>query len=761
MITLIALSSTSCASKKRTYEVIKETDPWYEVTTFEVADQFPSDVYDYSYYETVGATSDAVYIKVDAEKIYPGDYSKLELEDYVNYYEQAILKYSFDGKLLEKTNYVSVKDGLITALENAWVSDGKLNVLQSVYDKDENSREFRLNGEKITIPDPSNNSYYKREVHIEDLFTTGGYKIFTLYTEDWNESTIVVERPDGSQYEPDFYSLFKYGFEGTYEVVPAGDGKIMIPVFLDNGMVYVLLDLESGQMNEVKGLYGSEEAYMLEHCNGKTLSRDFYGLNYVDIDSGKLIPIFDYSNVDESYYEIIETQTLYISDDAGEIILGGETYNDDVDGYRIMHLKRADRNPNAGKTQIILSLGEDAYPEYSDLKAATLYNRQNNPCFIKFVMPYNDQGEYKDVKADIILTSMPVASPSDSALYVDLAPYFDLNGQSFRDQYFMNAIDAAKTGDALYRMPLDIKASGIVTASSNVPKGQIGFTFDQYKKFVNDVCNGIDPVSRTPDFEMSKSDYFSTLFMNMSDIYIKDGKVDITGDEFRQLMLFVDEYGSDEGVDDTGIPGMVTEHNRSISEVEAELDSVLGGNKAEINGKLGAVYGNFYSFDNYLDRYERFGNEMGVYGLPSYDGRGPMTESEQFVSVSADTKYPDACADFVKLLISYDIQCLKESNPVNRDALRTVTEKKLEKYNSEIDRNLKYDPSLAKPKLTKDAVDKYIDILSSAYSGTNAGGAVHDILREESSSYFNGAKSMDDVIRVMQKRLQTVLDEAK
>ena len=41
------------------------------------------------------------------------------------------------------------------------------------------------------------------------------------------------------------------------------------------------------------------------------------------------------------------------------------------------------------------------------------------------------------------------------------------------------------------------------------------------------------------------------------------------------------------------------------------------------------------------------------------------------------------------------------------------------------------------------------------------GSAIESILMEESSSYFNGQKSMDDVITVMQKRLQTVLDEAK
>ena len=54
LVMLIALSSSSCSSKKKTYEVIKETDPWYEVTSFETDNLYPSDKYEYSWFEIVG-----------------------------------------------------------------------------------------------------------------------------------------------------------------------------------------------------------------------------------------------------------------------------------------------------------------------------------------------------------------------------------------------------------------------------------------------------------------------------------------------------------------------------------------------------------------------------------------------------------------------------------------------------------------------------------------------------------------------------------
>ena len=768
LVVLIALPSSSCSSKKKKYEVIKETDPWFEVTSFETDTLYPSDKYEYSWFEVVGATEDSVYLMAEASKHYDGDYKNLTDEQILQLFEQSILRFSYDGELLEKTNAISYENGKFRTVQKAWISDGRINLLERVIERngnEDNETGYLLNGEELTIPESS--WHVTGKTSISDIYTTNGYKVFSLYDNNWNRDFLVVVKPDGSQYEPDFSNIFQYGISYIGEMLPSENGKVIFQVVVQNELSYVKMDLATGEATELKGLYGSEDTYMLEYCNGKTISRDLKGLNSVDAESGTLKQIFDYSNVDESYYDVIDTQTLYVSDDGNDIILGGYVYDNSTfyssgETYKIMHLKRADRNPNAGKTIITMSLGEDSYPEYSDLYAAKIYNRQDNPCFIKFVMPYDDSGEYQDVNADILLLNYPVADPSDSSRYLDLAPYFNFGDASYKQEYFSNALDAAMSGSALYRMPLDISASGIITDVSNVPSGKQGFTFDEYKKFLNDKCNGIDPISKTKGYEMSKPEYFTKLFLNMSDVFIKDGKVNIEGEDFRNLMLFVDEYGSDVAAESDGLGfGYVTEHNRAITEVEAELDIALSGKSAEDQGKIGAVYGNFYSFENYLDRYKLFGSNICVYGLPSYDGRGPLTVSSEFVSISLDTKFPDACADFVKLLISYDVQCHKESNPINRKAMRYIAEKKLDYYNSSIDEESKSDLSVKKAKLGPEAIDKYEEILSSSYGGISAGSSIESILREESSAYFNGSKSMDDVIRVMQKRLQTVIDESK
>ena len=761
---LITLSSTSCASKKRTYEVIKETDPWYEVTSFEASSVYSSEEYEYSYFEKIGASEDSVYIMAQAQKNYSGDLKNLTDEQLAELYEQSILRFSYDGELLEKTDAFRYENGKFRSVQKAWISDGQLNILEQTMERNGKSKSYLLNGKEISIPETG--WHESEDTYIRDLYTTNGYTVFHTYDPEWDQDSIVVARPDGSEYQVYLSDVFQYGVNDYWDMIPAESGKVIFPVIVVNDLLYVQLDLATGKASELKGLYGSEDTYMLEYCNDKTVVRDFYGLSFLDPESGNISKILDYGSVDESFYDIIDTETLYVSDDGSEIILGGYTYDNtsmysSLDGYKIMHLKRADKNPNAGKTIITLSLGKDSYPEYSDLYAAKIYNRQDNPCFVKFVMPYDDSGEYQDVNPDILLICNPVIDPADSTRYLDLAPYLNLNDPSYKSDYFWNAIEASKSGDSLYLMPLDISASGVITSSSNVPDGKKGFTFDEYKKFLTDVCNGNDPISKTPGYLMSKPEYFTTLFMNMSDVYIKDGKVDLKGEDFRSLMLFVDEYGSDVGSNNDGLGfGYVTEHNRAITEIEAEIDGLVG-ETAEIDGKLGAVYGNFYSFENYIDRYRLFGSTLSVYGLPSYDGRGPQTVSSEFVCIADDTKFPEACAEFVKVLLSYDVQCHKESNPINRKATRYVAEQKLKAYNESIEIESQYDKSVKKAELSPDIIDKYEEILSSSYGGMSEGSAIEQILMEESSAYFNGQKSMDDVITVMQKRLQTVIDESK
>ena len=735
----------SCASKNKEYEVIKADDPWYECESFMVSDLYSKKDYEYISFNTIGTYDEFIFVSVDASKKIPKEERNLKDTDYLKYYEQSILKLSLQGELIEKTDYVNfTPEGYYRFLVNAWVSDGKLNTLEITLDT-ENGKyvDYYLNGELFTLPPVYNR--YDEPLRLTNMYTTGGYTICIINPK--YGQIISVESPDGSFYETYPSDVFNR-YVDLYGILQGSEDNIILFGYDDYEMVYASLNLKTGETTELTGLLGSFDT-QIDTASGKSISRDLTGFNFVNEQTGDLTKICEYSDINMPLDELIESQLLFISDSGDEIILAHEIYNSlGSFDYELVHLTKCDTNPNAGKTVLTLSNDDGAEPSNSDFYAMKLFNEQNASFFIKYVIPYDASGEYIDTEADILILSNPKADPSDSIKYVDLAPYLDINSEAFKEEFFTNAIDASMTGNSLYRVPLDISVSGIITASVNVPEGQVGFTYEQYLVFVDDICNGTDPLYNTPGYKMGKAECFTKLFLTMSDLYIRDGKVDLNNDNFRELISFVDEYGVDNEVpDETG-------HNSMVSDVVSSIEE----HNANLEGKLGAVYGTFYSFDRYIDCYEDYGEGLGIYGLPSPDGRGPQTVSTEFVSVMADSKYPEACAEFVKYIMSYEAQCKTNyANPINRKALMTITESELNYYNESVT-----DDGLPNTNpLSKETIAKYIDLMSSPYMGMNAGGNIEIILREESASYFSGSKSLDDVIPVMEKRIQTVIDENK
>jgi len=759
MAVLLAASSASCSSKDKISKVISKDDPWYECSSFDASAAFDPSEYENTYFETVGSTKDSIYLKADAHKYI--DYSKeMTEEEYLEYYEQYVLEFSFDGELLNKTLYhPEIVNGCYRGLLKAFISEGKLNVLEEEYNMTTGAARYFMNGEELSLPKEYFDEY--DFVNIEDIYKVSGYTVLKL-ARAWDDEFIIILRSDGTY---DYFAIDELVNNGsimfTGNFIPVDDVKFILPVYLSSyEEVYVSFDLETMKTEELQSLYGTTN-FMLEYVSGKTVVKDYKGLNFIDRNTGRLDPICEYCDIDMAMLNIVESQTLYISDDASEIILGYESY-DRSDamtsraGFTIAHLTRSASNPHAGKNLIILSNDSESllYEEY-DYMAIHLFNQSSSSCFIKYVIPLDETGRYKKVDADIIRSTDSYAEPADKEKYVDLMPYLGLNDGSYKQKYFANAIDASKNGNALYRVPLNISATGILTASSNVPEGQHGFTFDEYIKFVDEVCNGTDPMTCSPDMSLNKSEYFTRLFMYMSDLFIKDGRVDLSGEEFRELLRFVDEHGKDDPEDYDNIYGP---HNQAVMEVIAEIDE----HNARLEGKYGAVYDNLYSFNSYIDCYRMYGEGLGIYGLPSVDGRGPMTMSTEFVFVSNTTAYPDACAEYVKILLSDEVQGMMYGNSINREVLRTKAEDQLNRYNDEESIQLRYGrPVTDADLIPSEAVDKYIEILSSSYGGISIGSSIEEILIEESSAYFNGSRAIDDVIPVMQNRIQTVINENK
>ena len=98
----------SCSSNNKEYSTVKEDDPWYECSSFNVSDLYPVEEYEYASFRTIGATEDIIYLMAIAERHIEGGIRDMSYDEYLPYCERSILKYSYDGELLEKTDYQTV-----------------------------------------------------------------------------------------------------------------------------------------------------------------------------------------------------------------------------------------------------------------------------------------------------------------------------------------------------------------------------------------------------------------------------------------------------------------------------------------------------------------------------------------------------------------------------------------------------------------------------------------------------------------------------
>ena len=124
---------------------------------------------------------------------------------------------------------------------------------------------------------------------------------------------------------------------------------------------------------------------------------------------------------------------------------------------------------------------------------------------------------------------------------------------------------------------------------------------------------------------------------------------------------------------------------------------------------------------------------------------------------------------FVDLLMGDEVQDMFGMNygiPVNRAAFNSVGSKLIDAQNATLQELLRYydEDMLRMYGYTTDIMDEegiadfaaMIETLSGWYTND---GAINAIIREEMPAYFEGQKTLDQVIPVVEDRVQTILNE--
>ena len=794
MVMPIALTSCS-GGHKGTAEKVDADSDWYTLEEVELGTQYNSDDYDYIYQQSLGIFNGQAAFSVMGSLKIPEDVDWMTV-DYSEYEINNIDFYDLDGTLSKSIDVQEAVrdldlDGDYSYVNSTTIKDDGIYVdLVTYSDTSMTSNQYtaiidQATGELISCEPAVQGDLDTSELSNEGTTTIGDYSITKYWVwEDGSDASYILCVNDAQG--EDHYIDLRDEFPGVefYDIpqfINVDDTKAVFPVSVsgEGGYTFYELDLSSLTINEAEGDYSwidSEQLYNLQYFEGVgNVIVDANGIKKVDFDNKELTEVFDFNSCNINRSDLSYLSLVEFTDDT--IILAGTVYRSE--GYystgnlntgKMCILTKADSNPNAGKT--ILKAATLSNLSYPVSEAVCQFNETNEEYFVMIDDTYSvenyinyseldDSSNWEEVSLqaqqemnnqlsidlmngdgpDILLDAMGYSQLNSDDYLLDLTEYL---GDT--TPYFGSVFEAAKTEDKLYQIPLSISIQGIITRSSNVDDDQVGFTFDQYADFVDEVCNGEDPISGG---QLS----FFTMCMNaMLDEYIQGNDVDFNKDSFIELANYVDENVNEE-IDEEGLYG----------------DDIVYYGMSDGMEIPEASMTDISSFGAFLSTYADQASEYRVLGVPTSDGRGPGFSVYSSAAISAETPSADGCWAFIEMLLSDEIQVdigYDWSTPVRIESFETIANKEIEGYNSQIDQLSQYysDAELAmygmpSVRIDESAIDVFESYIDSCSRIIAEDPAVTSIVREEMPAFFEGQKSLDDVVTILNDRVQTFVSE--
>jgi len=154
------------------------------------------------------------------------------------------------------------------------------------------------------------------------------------------------------------------------------------------------------------------------------------------------------------------------------------------------------------------------------------------------------------------------------------------------------------------------------------------------------------------------------------------------------------------------------------------------------------------------------GGPVSVTGFPSSDKRGPMCYMSTMLAISNESGSKQTAWDFVKSFLSEDSQ-KKVIDNYQIPVLTSAFEEQITKAMNpdENDGNIVYDKMGQMMPMTEDMAQAYRDLVNGLDTLASYDQEIVGIVMEEVPVYFNGQKSDKDVAKIIQDRVQTLVNE--
>ncbi len=699
---------------------VSESDEWWNDTETVITPEDIKQEFNVDFYELLGN-----FLAADEDSVI------LVFNIYRKESNDAVLKhYSYDGKLLGQVHLADYfGDGVqFYSPGTIYKLNGKYyTVIQhSVKDSDSFVDEgFEIDFENSTLKNPfvlklpDDGSMFSEIITMTGV---GDKLVYLMSSGDFYSHSYkicVVEGGKTRTFVPDFGADAKLSFLGDF--MKYGDGVSFTAETTENGVekkYFCTLDIDTFTMQKTERKDQLFRASFIPDC-GVFDCNDYKAVSKVDIETGETKQLADltHSYISGQYDDMrivwaTEDRIVLYVDEQGP--LGGMSTS------HLITLDKADTNPNSGKK--ILSLAYTDWISKYECGAVNAFNRSSDKYLIEVTSKYYDAAtSVYDEGPDLVLYGSDTAQLNNPDYLIDLTKRIK-SERSLTNGDYVKLVTSPNGRDGRhYRLDYGYNYTALMLKSDFISDKQAGLTFDQYDKLI-DERNGGNSILYEDDRALMK------LFMENSDsiTYTKDGAFTLANDSFKAASSYV-----------ASIPDIMP-HD--------DTNWVMMKNMQILEG---------VTFNSFVYLYGTAYKHYSIIGIPSSDGHAEVIKGRG-VGITSCCALQDAAWQFAMSFMSPDYQNKVNVyyDPVLKSAQKASFEEYIDIKNSHLN---PYD-NTAIP-VAKGIVDYYIAQTSDAVTVPDMDSGIIVIMNEEMPAYYNGQKSLDEVIKVIENRVNLMLSE--
>ena len=664
-----------------------------------------------------------------------------------------VLFYDHQGKLTSQANLSSFFDVNTSVINMASDTDGNLVILAQTFDQETYESTFMLfsfDTEGKTVGDPKILTFEANDYPNQMAIDKEGNMYFTGYGETGATITVLDSKgnplykiADGTQnLNGTMYQLGDKMYVDGYEVT-------------DEKYKYVFYPLDSaakklGEPIDMTSLASMGGAGFYVGTDGLYYS-DSIGVYQVNMDTNEKTAILLWKDTDIESNMNGSQKVIILSSD--KIMLVNTIYNNISNETKVSLLSREDKNPNAGK-KIITIAGVGITYDSNVLSAVYNFNTKNTEYRVELHDYMADQiiNSEEDYNKIINTMNMEILSGDGpdiiygsnqsfsnyqaKGLLVDLYTLMEKDTSFKKDDYIPSVFKLCETQEKLYQIGTSFMIQGFAGAKSVIGDRK-GWTVDEFNEMVNLLPTGMAPLANQTQSNLLTSSLSASL-----DAFVDNTKGEVTFDtpEFYQLLDYAKTYGTDDDNKD----GEYVDEQTMMQ-----------------NGELAMTSAYISDPNSYAQYVTMVGGPVSVTGFPSSDKRGPMCYMSTMLAISSESGSKQTAWDFVKSFLSEDSQKKVVDNyqiPVLTSAFEAQITKAMNPDQNGGE-NIAYDKMGQMVPMTEETAQAYRDLVNGLDTLANYDQEIVGIVMEEVPVYFNGQKSDKDVAKIIQDRVQTLVNE--